>query len=211
MKKADFIAKNFFDLNNVYVKAFLETTPLWEIITKLPAFLDSLFKEGRLKGNLSQNVFVEKDASIDKTARIIGPAYIGKGVKIGFNAYVRENVILEENSIVGHASEVKNSIILKNSSLAHFNYISESIIGNNVRVGAGAKFANRRLDRQNIILNFDDGRLDSNTSRFGAIVGDEVKIGVNSVFNPGTIVGKNSVVHPLTIATGIYPENSIIK
>lgn len=202
--------KNFFDLADLdYPELFLGE-PFFEIIGSLGQFIEKLFKEGKIKGNFSKNVFIGENVSIDPTAKIEGPAIILDNSKIGFQALVRENVFIGKDSNIGHASEIKNSIILNHSTLSHFNYVSDSILGNNVRVGAGAKTANRRLDRANIILKVGDEKIDTKLTRFGAIIGDGTKIGVNAVLNPGTVLEKNCLVYPLKSVSGFYRADSKI-
>ncbi|MBI3485710.1 glucose-1-phosphate thymidylyltransferase [Candidatus Daviesbacteria bacterium] len=202
---------DFFIIKNDLLKPLFEKENVWEVVKALPNYLKELFSSEKIKGNFASNVFVEDGAKVDPTARILGPAYIGKGVQIRFNAYIRENVIVGENSNIGHASEIKNSIILNNSTIAHFNHIGDSVIGSNINFAGGAQVANLRLDQQSILVDVHGQKIDTQLKKLGAIIGDNCRIGANSVLNPGVILGKNSIVYPLVAVSGTYQENSIIK
>lgn len=207
MKPSEFFDLSAFD----HLEFFTDIENVWEIIKELSSFMDSLFFSGKITGNLAPDVFVHPEAEIDPTAKIVGPAIISKGAKVGFNAYIREHVFVGKNSLVGHACEVKNSLILNNTHLSHFNYVGDSILGNNINFGAGAKTANLRLDKHSIIIKLATKEIDTGLEKFGVIIGDNSSVGVNAVFNPGTILGKNTKVYPLTLASGFHPETSVIK
>lgn len=204
----------YFNLNSIdslFVKLFNEKEPVWNGLSSIGSILNKLFEDGILKGDYSKNVFIHESARVDKSARIEGPCFIGANAEIKFNAYLRENVIIMDNSKVGHACEVKNSIVFPQSVIAHFNYVGDSIIGKNVNLSAGVVLANFRLDKKKVTIKTKDGRIDTGLLKFGAIIGDDSNIGVNSVLNPGTLLGKNSVVYPLVSVNGVYPTDSIIK
>lgn len=203
---------DFFDLSDFeYKEIFVDLKYPWEALVELSSFIDSQFFSGKLTGNFAPDVFVHPEAEIDPTAKIIGPAIISKGAKVGFNAYIRENVYIGKNTIVGHACEVKNSLILNNTHLSHFNYVGDSVLGSNINFGAGAKTANLRLDKHSIVIKLATQEIDTGLEKFGVIIGDNSSVGVNAVFNPGTILGKHTKVYPLTLASGFHPETSVIK
>lgn len=209
----NFKPQQFFDLEDFEYKDIFEgIESVWEIIPKLESFIKSLFDKDRLKANKGEYVFVHPDALVDETARIIGPAIILEGAEIGFSTLIRKNSIIGKGVKVGHASEVKNSIVLNNSSLPHFNYIGDSLIGNNVNIGGGAKTANLRLDKQKVTVRINENtKIETDLVKFGAIIGDGSQIGVNAVTNPGTVLGKNCKVYSLVSVKGVYPKDSIIK
>lgn len=207
-----FLPNNFFDLTNVsFVDIFEEVDFVWEPIKEIEDYILSVFKLGKLKPNHGENCFIGEGTVIEEGVMIKGPAIIGKNCVIAHGAYIRENCILGDNVKIGHASEAKNSIILNSSTIAHFNYVGDSIIGGNVNLGGGAKTANFRLDGKSIQIKTDVEIIDTKLIKLGAIVGDNCKIGVNSVLNPGTILGKNCLVYPLTSVVGIKSEGTIIK
>lgn len=208
MKK--FHPKNLISHDNFkHKKIFDEMSFVWEAIGKIESFIIANIS-GKIPKN-KKNVVIGKGTIVEKGALIKGPAIIGKNCFIAHGAYIRENVILGDNVKIGHASEIKNSIVLNNTHIAHFNYIGDSVIGNNVNLAAGAITANYRLDGKNVHVKHKKIKIDSKLIKFGAIVGDNVKIGVGAVLNPGTVLGKNCVVYPLVSVTGTYPDNAIIK
>ena len=135
----------------------------------------------------------------------------GKNCFIASSVNIREGVILGDNVHVGHFVELKNCIILNDAHIAHLNYIGDSIVGNSVNIAAGVVLANFRLDKKPVSVKTPDGLLTTHLEKFSAVVGDGSQIGVNSVLNPGTILGKNSLVYPLTSVCGVYPDHSVIR
>lgn len=135
----------------------------------------------------------------------------GENCMISQSANIREGVVLGNNVHIGHCVELKNCMILNDTHVAHLNYVGDSIIGNKVNVAGGAMFANFRLDKRPVSVKFPDGVIDTGLEKFSAIVGDNTQIGVNAVLNPGTILGKDCVVYPLTSVRGVYQSGSVIK
>src|SRR5476651_1012519 len=129
-----------------YAELFDGIEYVWEAIPRIGIYINSLFESGKIKGNYSQNVFIAEGAAIDQTARIEGPTIICKNARVGFHSYIRGNVIVGENAVVGSFVEVKNAVLMNTCKLAHFNYVSDSILGNEVRFGVGAVIANKRVD-----------------------------------------------------------------
>lgn len=134
----------------------------------------------------------------------------GKDCYINPNTNIREGVILGNNVHIGFSVELKNCIIMNNTHVAHINYVGDAIVGNNCNVSGGAMFANFRLDNKPVTVKMNDQRIETGLHKFSAAIGDGTWIGVNSVLNPGTIIGKNSKTYPLTSVIGYYPENSVI-
>ncbi|HUD04912.1 MAG TPA: DapH/DapD/GlmU-related protein [Patescibacteria group bacterium] len=196
--------EEFFDLNNVsFSDLFKDLSYPWEALSNMQSYLDSKIN--------TENVVVGEGTVIEKDAVIKGKAIIGKNCLIGNAVLMRDNCILGDNVQIGHGVELKNVIILNNSSIAHLNYVGDSIVGNNVNISAGAIVANLRLDRQEILVNIQGEKINTGLGKFGAIIGDGCAVGVNSVLNPGTILGKNCVVYPLTSVRGFHQANEIIK
>lgn len=204
-------AKSFFDCSKICHKdLFINDSPVWQVLNKLKIYIKDWFLNND-KNKTNKLIFIDKGTIIEPGAYIKGPAIIGKNCFIRHNAYIRENVIIGDNCIIGNATEIKNSLILNNVSLAHFNYVGDSILGNNVSLGAGVKLANFRFDKKNIYITFQNKKINTAMQKFGSILGDNVSIGCNSVCNPGTILEKNCIVYPLTLVNGYHKENSLIK
>lgn len=134
----------------------------------------------------------------------------GKDVYIHPNTNIREGVILGDNVHIGFAVELKNCIIMNNTHVAHINYVGDAIIGQNVNVSGGVMFANFRLDNKPVTVKMGDQRVETGLGKFSAAVGDGTWLGVNSVLNPGTVLGKNSKTYPLTSVIGYYSADSVV-
>lgn len=210
--RQNFSPHAFFDVSQFqYSDIFEGEEHVWNVIPNIGLYISSLFESGKVKGNYSENVYVHKTARIDKTARIYGPTIILENVQVGFHAFIHEHVLLDQNVVIGPGSEIKESMLLNTCKASHFNYISDSILGREVRLGAGAVVVNKRVDRQSITLSVAGQKIDTGLTKFGSIIGDESRIGANAVINPGTIIGRNSLVYPLESVFGIHTDGEIIK
>lgn len=195
-----------------YLKPYFdETTYPWEILPKIKEIVAKLLQTG-LEGyvQLEEGILIGKNVKIAKTATIEPPAIIGHDVEIRPGAYLRGNVIIGPRSVIGNSSELKNSILLEHVQVPHYNYVGDSVLGNNSHMGAGSICSNLKSDGKNIVVH-GDKEYETGLRKIGAILGDRADIGCGSVLNPGTVVGKNTQVYPLTMGRGVYPENSIVK
>lgn len=199
MQNSLFFPQNFFDFKNEeFANIFDPQKQVWLALSNIKKYLQ-------------KKIIIHPSVIIDPYVHIIGPAFIGKNTTLKSGAYIRENVIIGEECIIGHASEIKNSIILSNSVAAHFNYVGDSIIGRNVNIAGGASFANLRLDRQKVTVKYQNEKIPTNLEKFGAVIGDNTQIGMHAVLNPGTIIGKNCIIYPQSSVNGFYKEGSKIK
>lgn len=149
---------------------------------------------------------------IEAGTMIKGPSFIGDGTEIRQGAYVRGDCFLGGGCVVGHVTEIKHSIMMDGAKAGHFAYLGDSILGVDVNLGAGVKLANLAFAKGNVIIRTEDGVIDTGRRKLGAILGDGVQAGCNSVTNPGTLVGHGSVIAPLvSVAPGIYRPHSIIR
>lgn len=209
-----FTKEHYFDLSEFeFNDVFDNMEHVWDVLKKIESYISSQFSSGKLTPNHqgSNNVFIGEGTVVEEGAYIKGSAIIGKNCFIAHGAYVRENVILGDNARIWHGTEIKHTIMLNNAVGTHNGYIGDSIIGNRVNIAAGAIVANLRLDRKPIYVRHSEGKIDTGLLKFGAIIGDDCQIGVNAVLNPGTVLGKNSVVFPLTSVFGVHEEGSTIK
>lgn len=197
--------KQLFDYQGFAHKDFFDKHEYpWEIILELDNYLSSQSSE-RIVG---------EGTVIDPSVKIDGPVIIGKNCVIEDNVLLRGGCILGDGVHIGHAVELKHSIILDNTNrtkVSHLVYIGDSIVGRNVNVGGGVIVANWRLDKKNIVVKMDGDRMDTGTAKFGAAIGDGSGIGANAVINPGTVLGKDSIVYPLTSVFGVKSSNSVLK
>lgn len=203
----DIKVEDFFELSEFrWKKIFDDLRFPWEAIPNI-----SHFVQDRLNEKGMPKVFFDTGTVIQDTARIEGKAIIGKNCMIGHGVLIRNDVIIGDDVSIGHGVEVKHSLVLNNTSIAHLNYVGDSVIGSGVNISGGAILANWRFDKQKIKVKIDKEYIQTGLEKFGAIVGDGCTIGVNSVLNPGTILGKNSLVYPLVSVGGFQGEKSILK
>ncbi len=184
----------------------------WEV---LPLIKDLILK---LIPNLGddyieydENVFVHKSAKIAHSACIVGPTIIGANTEIRHCAYIRGSVIVGDNCVVGNSTEMKNAIMFNNVQCPHYNYVGDSVLGEYAHTGAGVILSNFKSGGSNINLRDGEDVIPTGLRKFGAILGDHADIGCNSVMFPGTIVGENTNVYPLTRVRGVVGANKIVK
>ena len=183
----------------------------WEMLPRIKECIKSIANQG-LEGftQIAEDVWVGEDVVISSTATINGPAIIGKGTEIRPGAYIRGNVITGQNCVIGNSTELKNCILLDKVQVPHYNYVGDSILGNHAHMGAGSICSNLKSDGKNIVIHGDE-EIETGMRKIGAILGDNADIGCGCVLNPGTVVGKNTSVYPLTSLRGVYPADCIVK
>ncbi len=210
---------NFFEDVPDYLKSiFPEDEAVWSPLKKLKKFFES-GKSYAVEIDIPDGVFLKgEDISIgegtviEPGVMIKGPAIIGKNVEIRQGAYLRGNVIIDDNCVVGHATELKHTILLDGAHAPHFNYLGDSVLGRKVNLGAGTILSNFKMTEDKMVsLNFNGNSIDTGLRKFGAVMGDCSETGCNSVLNPGTVVGRNSLIYPLSLVRGYVPSGSIYK
>ena len=159
---------------------------------------------------LTDNVLIGKNVKIYGTAVIEGPAIIGSGSEVRPGAFIRGCVIVGERCVVGNSSELKNCILLNNVQIPHYNYVGDSILGNKAHTGAGTICSNLKSDGKPVIIHGDKD-YETGLRKVGGILADGADVGCGSVLNPGTVIGKNTSVYPLTSLRGVYPPDCIVK
>ena len=209
-----YTTKNLFDLEHTIAGEYLEKYEYpWEALPEIKNFIKELIE--KLDKNeyteYRKNVWVHNSATIAPTADVNGPAIIGPKTEIRHCAYIRGNAIIGEGCVIGNSCEVKNAVIFDRSQVPHFNYVGDSILGFHAHMGAGSIVSNLKSDGKNVTIRDGDRKVATNLRKFGAIIGDNVEVGCNSVLNPGTVVGKNSNIYPLARVRGLVPEKSIYK
>ncbi len=207
-----------FDLAQTEHAALFEGTQYpWEILKKLGDYLRLNVRPVHLHRavghiHLGPHVQIGEGTVIEEGAMILGPAIIGRNCQIRHGAYIRENVILGDGCTVGNSCEVKNSLLFNGAQVPHFNYVGDCILGHKAHLGAGAALSNLKLDSSNVWVDGENGvPIDTGLRKFGAILGDHTDIGCNAVLNPGSIIGRNSVVYPTLSWRGFLPANMIAK
>ncbi|MBR6221892.1 MAG: UDP-N-acetylglucosamine pyrophosphorylase [Lachnospiraceae bacterium] len=177
-----------------------------ELILSLGATLslDEYDKQG-------ENVWIHKSAKIYPNNYIAGPAIIGARTEVRPGAFIRGNALVGEDCVVGNSTELKNVIIFDHVQVPHYNYVGDSILGHYSHMGAGSITSNVKADKTPVHVKGEGFDIDTGLKKFGAMLGDHVEVGCNTVLNPGTVVGKNSNIYPVSMVRGYVPEGSIYK
>lgn len=213
-----FLYSRFFDLEDCpFKEIFYGIQFVWEVLPRIGPFLEDFLEPG-IHGKVMEgaflmgnDIYLGPDSLVEPGAYIQGPAYIGRGSVVRHGAYIRGKVLIGENSIIGHATEVKNSIFLNQAHAAHFNYVGDSVLGNRVNLGAGTRLANLKNTEGEVVIRIEGIEFNTGLRKFGAILGDDSKTGCNVVTNPGTILGRGSIIYPCLSVRGFIPENSVVK
>lgn len=217
-----FPAEDFLDLDETeHAGLFLAGEPVWTALSRIAGYLaEGLERVGAgIEGAsvdpravVGERVHLGEGVVVEANAVIKGPAWIGAGTVVRSGAYLRENVLVGSGCVLGNSSEFKNCLLFNGCEVPHFNYVGDSILGHRAHLGAGVVCSNVRLDRAPVkVRDGEGGLLDSGLRKFGAIVGDHAEIGCNSVLSPGSLIGRGSLVYPLTSWTGTLPARHIAK
>ena len=156
-------------------------------------------------------VWVHNTAQVAHTAFLGAPCIIGAGTEVRHCAFIRGSALVGENCVVGNSVELKNVILFDNVQVPHFNYVGDSILGYKAHMGAGSVTSNVKSDQTLVVVKNGGEKMETGLKKFGAMLGDRVEVGCNSVLNPGTVVGRNSNIYPTSCVRGVVPENSIWK
>ena len=160
---------------------------------------------------IAPTVWVHKTATVAPTACLGAPCIIGAGTEVRHCAFVRGSALVGENCVVGNSVELKNVILFDNVQVPHYNYVGDSILGYKSHMGAGAVTSNVKSDKTLVVVKNGEEKIETGLKKFGAMLGDHVEVGCNSVLNPGTVIGRNSNVYPTSCVRGMVPEKSIWK
>ncbi len=160
---------------------------------------------------IAPEVWVHNTAKIAPTAYLGSPCIIGAGTEVRHCAFIRGSALVGENCVVGNSVELKNVILFDNVQVPHYNYVGDSILGYKSHMGAGSITSNVKSDKTLVVVKNGEEKIETGLKKFGAMLGDFVEVGCNSVLNPGTVIGKNSSVYPVSCVRGVIPANSIYK
>ena len=159
----------------------------------------------------AEDVWIAKDAKIFPSAYIGGPCIIDHGAEVRHCAFIRGSAIVGKGCVVGNSVELKNAVLFDNVQTPHYNYVGDSILGYKSHMGAGSITSNVKSDKTEVVVKTAQGALPTGRKKVGAMLGDRVEVGCNSVLNPGTVIGKNSNIYPLSSVRGVVPAHSIYK
>ena len=206
--------KNLYDLDHTQAKPLLENlTYPWEALAGIGDFILEL---GRTLSEEeydrpAENVWISKTAKVAPTASITGPCIVGPETEVRHCAFIRGNALIGSKAVVGNSTELKNVILFDNVQVPHYNYVGDSILGYKAHMGAGSITSNVKSDKLLVVVKNGTELIETGRKKVGAMLGDNVEVGCGSVLNPGTIVGRNSNIYPLSSVRGVVPANSIYK
>lgn len=206
--------KNLYNLEETITKNLLEeATYPWEVLSKIEEYIlkigEELSKEDYNK--VGENVWIAKSAKVAPTAYINGPAIIGENAEVRHCAFIRGNAIVGNNAVVGNSTELKNVILFNNVQVPHYNYVGDSILGYKAHMGAGSITSNVKSDKKLVVIKNGDEMIETGRKKVGAMIGDNVEVGCGSVLNPGTVIGRDSNIYPLSSVRGVVKAHSIYK
>ena len=203
-----------YDLSHTAAKDYLSKfTYPWEALKGISSFIIELGKtlSSDEYDNPSENVWVHKTAKVFPTAYLGAPCIIGANTEVRHGAFVRGRALVGENCVVGNSVELKNVILFDNVQTPHYNYVGDSILGYKSHMGAGSITSNVKSDKTNVVIKSGDEKIETGIKKIGAMLGDHVEVGCNSVLNPGTVIGPNSNIYPTSCVRGVIPSDSIYK
>ena len=206
--------KELFSLENTMAATLLEKHEYpWTALNEIKNFILELGKtlDKEIYEEVSENVWIAKSAKVFLSAYIGAPCIIGENTEVRHCAFIRGSALIGNNCVVGNSTEVKNCIIFNNVQIPHYNYVGDSILGFKSHLGAGAITSNVKSDKTPVSVKTSDGKVETGLKKFGAMVGDNTEEGCNSVLCPGTVLGRNCTVYPLSRVRGYIPENCIFK
>ena len=206
--------KNLYNLDETIAKELLEKfTYPWEVLPHIEKFIIELGNklDTDLYEKKGDNIWIAKSAKVYPTAYINGPAIIGENTEIRHCAFIRGKAIVGNGAVVGNSTELKNVILFNKVQVPHYNYVGDSILGYKAHMGAGSITSNVKSDKKLVVIKNREEKIETGIKKIGAMLGDEVEVGCNSVLNPGTVIGRNTNIYPLSSVRGVIKENSIYK
>jgi len=214
MKAAEIEVKALFDLSHSMAGEFLAKFRYpYEALPELGAWIAAVGPQ--LSSNeyekRGEQIWIHKSAKVAPSVSLTGPLIVCANAELRHCAYFRGNVLIGAGSVAGNSCEFKNSLLFDSVEAPHYNYVGDSILGYHAHMGAGSITSNIKSDRKNIVIRTDDGAIETGLRKIGAILGDYVEVGCGTVLNPGSIVGKNTMIYPLTSVRGTVPANTIVK
>ena len=206
--------RNLYDLDKTIAKEIFEDKEYpWEVLPEIKEFiirLGNTLSEDKFD-KIGEDVWIAKSAKVFSSAYIGGPCIIDEEAEVRHCAFIRGCAIVGKKAVVGNSTELKNVILFDNVQVPHYNYVGDSILGYKAHMGAGSITSNVKSDKTLVKIKDESEALETNLKKVGAMLGDNVEIGCNTVLCPGVIVGKNSIVYPSNMVRGVISENSIYK
>ncbi len=210
----EFTIKNLYNLEETIASELFEGSVYpWELLSKISSFILELGKKlpQEQYTEVKEHVWVAKSAKVAPSACINGPAIIDQDAEVRHCAFIRGNAIVGKGAVVGNSTELKNVILFNKVQVPHYNYVGDSILGFKSHMGAGSITSNVKSDKTLVVVKNGEERIETGLKKFGAMLGDGVEVGCNSVLNPGTVIGRNSNIYPTSMVRGCIPAESIYK
>lgn len=205
---------NLYDLEQTIAKDLFEgATYPWEVLGRISSFIRELgpkLDADRFEQR-GEDIWVAKSAKVAPTAFLNGPLIIDEEAEIRHCAFVRGSAIVGRGCVIGNSTELKNAVIFNSVQVPHYNYVGDSVLGYKSHMGAGSITSNIKSDRTVVVIRDQTKQLETGLKKIGAMLGDYVEVGCNSVLNPGTVIGRGSNIYPLSSVRGVIPANSIYK
>lgn len=213
MKKEDIKIEKLLDIDETIAKSLFEKSVYpFEVLKDISNFIMEFGSRlGEEYNKINDDIWIHKSVNITSTVTLNGPLIICENADIRPGAFFRGNVIIGKNAVAGNSCEFKNSIIFNDAQIPHFSYVGDSIIGYKAHLGASSITSNLKSDKTNVVLHLEDEEYNTNLRKLGAIVGDFVEVGCGSILNPGTIIGRNTNIYPLSSVRGCIDSDSIYK
>ncbi len=203
-----------FDLNEtIAAKLFDGVTYPWEVLPKIGDFIVELGKTlpaDRFEKR-GEDIWIAKSAKVFDSAYIAGPCIIDEDAEIRQCAFIRGKAIVGKGAVVGNSTELKNVVLFNKVQVPHYNYVGDSVLGFKAHMGAGSITSNVKSDKTHVVVKSPEGNFETGLKKMGAMLGDNVEVGCNSVLNPGTVIGRQSNIYPTSCVRGFIPEKSIYK
>lgn len=203
-----------FDLTQTRAaELFRKTVYPWEVLPLIGEFIISLGKtlDPAEYEQTEENIWIAKDAKIYPTATILSPCIIGRRTEVRPGAFIRGNALVGEDCVVGNSTELKNVILFNHVQVPHYNYVGDSILGAYAHMGAGSITSNVKSDKKNVVIKNGEERIETGRKKVGAMLGNHVEVGCGSILNPGSVIGPDTNVYPLSSVRGVIPAHSIYK
>ena len=206
--------QDLYDLNEtIAAELFDGLTYPWEALPKIGEFIKKLGAalDPEEYDKVGQDVWIAKSANVFPSAYIHGPAIIGKEAEVRHCAFIRGNALVGEGAVVGNSTELKNVVLFNKVQVPHYNYVGDSVLGFKSHMGAGSITSNVKSDKTLVVVKNGEEKIETGLKKMGAMLGDHVEVGCNSVLNPGTVIGRNSNVYPTSCVRGVIPAGHIFK
>lgn len=205
---------NLYDLNQTIAAELFDGKEYpWEVLPEISKFIVKLGESLDVDkfDKAGDNIWIAKSAKVAPTAYINGPCIIDEEAEVRHCAFIRGNAIVGKGAVVGNSTELKNVVLFNKVQVPHYNYVGDSVLGFKAHMGAGSITSNVKSDKTLVVVKAKEGQIETRLKKMGAMLGDNVEVGCNSVLNPGTVIGRNSNVYPTSCVRGCIPANHIFK